>query len=107
MKNESIVKLKAIYDISMRQNASLVNGRLDEALTLQQEREAIASEIEGARVVFSKGDKEASDIVSAIMDNDKMISMLAEEKLSGVTKNLRKLQEAGPAIAAYNNELKL
>ncbi len=106
-KNESIVKLKAIYDISNRQNASLVDGRLDEALTLQQERESIASEIEEGAMGFSSDDVEVNNIVSAIMENDRRISMLVEERLAGVKKNLMKLKEAGPAIAAYNNELKL
>ena len=106
-RSESITKLKAIYDISQEQSESLVNGRLDEALTLQQKRESITSEIEAAHVSFPDDDLESNDMISAIKESDRKISMLARERLSGVTKNLRKLQEAGPAIAAYNNELKL
>ena len=106
MANSSHIGIfKELLQLSKKQGEFLADGKLDEAVSVLGEREALIEKLKADGVRLSSDDTEAKGLIKEIVDNDERLSLLLIERRNSTSENLKRRLEAKKVLDAYSGSM--
>ncbi|MBI5892983.1 MAG: flagellar protein FliT [Deltaproteobacteria bacterium] len=96
---EYITALKQVLGISIKQKELLSENRLSELLELQQERDALISQIKDYAV--QEGSADVKNIIKQILDNDSILMMKMMSSMEDIKQELKSTVGGKKLVRAY------
>ncbi len=97
-----IALFKELLKMSKAQSKCITDGRIDDAVKILEEREALIARLKDDNVRLDSSDGEAREIIKEITTNDEHIMLVLTEQRDSTAERLKKRIQAKKVISAYN-----